>query len=104
MSRDGGRNDGGAAGARWPLGARIAAGALGALSGGLAGQAVRKAARRWGIPAGSMIRVIEITAPVVMSLAAGRLAERGAALRSGGPSRAGDRPLPRRPSATAAGS
>ncbi|SEF84368.1 hypothetical protein SAMN04489712_102241 [Thermomonospora echinospora] len=68
---------------RRSLTVRIASGALGALAGGLAGRALRPAARqisrRLGVSAESMIRVVEITAPVVASMAAGQLAARGAA-------------------------
>ncbi|WP_147312382.1 hypothetical protein [Thermomonospora umbrina] len=61
------------------LSARIASGVAGALIGGAAGRALRPAARRvsrrLGVPAESMILVIEITAPVLLSMAAGRMAE-----------------------------
>lgn len=81
--------------------ARLARGAAGALAGGLAGRALRpvarRAARRIGLPAHSMIRVIEISAPLVTFLAVGGLAgrgERSRARRAGGARHA----LRRRPS------
>ncbi|TNY38433.1 hypothetical protein [Thermomonospora catenispora] len=61
--------------------ARFARGAAGALIGGLAGRAlrpvVRRAARRIGLPARSLIRVVEITAPLATLLAVGGLTGRG---------------------------
>ncbi|MBA9007518.1 hypothetical protein [Thermomonospora cellulosilytica] len=61
--------------------ARLAQSAAGALAGGLAGRALRpvarRAARRIGLPAQSVIRVVEITAPVAAFLAVGGLAGRG---------------------------
>ncbi|MBG6087429.1 hypothetical protein [Actinomadura viridis] len=69
------------------LGTRVAGAAAGAVAGGAAGRALRPVARRaagrFGLPAGVVVRGVEILAPIVVSSALARLARRRARGKAG---------------------
>ncbi|MBO2455920.1 hypothetical protein J4573_53220 [Actinomadura barringtoniae] len=69
--------------------ARIGGGVVGMIAGRVAGRAFRPVARkvagRFGLPAASITRVIEVATPVLAALIAGQLAKRKAQKQSGPP-------------------
>lgn len=69
--------------------ARIGGGVAGVVAGRMAGRVfrpvARKVSRRFGLPADSVTRVIEVATPVVAALIAGQLAKRKAHKQSGPP-------------------
>lgn len=74
------------AGAQRSVVPRIGGGVAGAMAGRVAARALRpaaaRAARRFGLPAQPMMRIIEVAAPVAISIAAAQFAKRRAS-RSG---------------------
>ncbi|MFC9972482.1 hypothetical protein ACFVH6_16515 [Spirillospora sp. NPDC127200] len=65
-----------------PMSARIGGGVAGAVAGRVASKALRpaarKMARRYGVPAEPMLRMVEVAAPVVMSMVMAGMSKRKA--------------------------